>query len=141
MYEARGWAQRYATSARPLSLGFFGPVGTGKSYSACATVRYLVTRRTSSAFSFIKFEVMSLLMQRIKSANFEARQDLIDELSRTAVLILDDVARGKLSDYDVEMILGIIDARQLDELPTIITSNSHPEDTAEMIGVQLGLAY
>lgn len=62
------------------------------------------------------------LTNQIQST-FEGKQELIDDLNRYALLIIDDLGAERKSEYMQEMVFNIIDARYRSGLPLIITTN------------------
>jgi DNA replication protein DnaC len=61
-------------------------------------------------------------------------QDIIQNTSRVPLLILDDLAAEKVSDYSVSTLYIILNRRGEQGKPTIITSNLTIRDVAEQMG-------
>lgn len=66
------------------------------------------------------------------------REGAYDEASRSGVLVLDDVARTKTTEVDVESLTRVIDRRMRSLRPTIITTNVFPDSAiVEVFGDHL----
>ena len=54
---------------------------------------------------------------------FEGKQEYIDELNRFSLLVIDDLASERDTEYMNEMVIDIIDARYRSGKPLIVTTN------------------
>ena len=98
-------------------LLLYGTVGTGKTYyAACVANRLLEKGYT------VKFTNFATLINQIQST-FEGKQDIIDNLNRYPLLIIDDLGAERESEFMQEMVFNIIDARYRAKLPLIVTTN------------------
>ena len=107
-----------------------GVIGSGKTYLACAIARELVIQGKS-----VRFKSAPELFEDIR-ASFNGRgseYEIIDRLSKTKYLIIDDAGAEKSSDFTLDRLYLIIDHRYSDELPTIITSNLSLNDIKNRI--------
>ena len=59
---------------------------------------------------------------------------IIQEISRVPLLVLDDLAAEKVSDYSVSTLYIILNRRGEQDKPTIITSNLSIKEIAETMG-------
>ena len=78
-------------------------------------------------------------LNQIKNFSDEkARQRLLKTLSTSDLVVWDDIASTKLSDYDIQQLLLIIDQRIADELANIYTGNLTSHDAlANALGDRL----
>lgn len=94
-----------------------GTVGTGKTYFAACIANYLIDHGYK-----VLMKNFSQLINKIQGT-FDGKQDIIDDLNRYPLLILDDLGAERKSEYMQEMVFNIIDSRYRSGLPFIITTN------------------
>lgn len=98
-------------------LLLFGDVGTGKSFAAAAVANALIDKG---------YPVLVTNFARIAntvSGLFEGKQAYYDSLNRFALLVLDDLAAERKTEYMQEIVYNVIDSRYRAGLPMIITTN------------------
>ena len=109
-------------------LLLFGTVGTGKTYAAACIANALIDKGypvLMTNFARIANTVQGL---------FEGRQEYYDSLNRFPLLILDDLATERKTEYMQEIVYNVIDNRYRAGLPLIVTTNltseelKHPSD-------------
>jgi DNA replication protein DnaC len=113
--------------------GFFlwGAPGTGKTFFSYIALNYLMFR-TIRAGRFAS--ISSQFFQRIRDTfNEESNQHgqastMIEALSNVPYLVLDDVGVQRNTDWELEMLYNLIDARYANKRLTIITSNDSVHD-------------
>ena len=99
-----------------------GTVGTGKTYfAACIANRLIDTGYRVLMTNFAR------LTNQIQGT-FDGKQEIIDDLNRYQLLILDDLGAERKSEYMQEMVFNIIDSRYRSGLPFIITTNLSLEE-------------
>lgn len=94
-----------------------GPVGTGKSYAAACVANALIDAGTPCMMTNF-----SRLVNVINNS-FEGRQKYIDSLNDFDLLIIDDLAAERDTEFMSEQVMTIIDARYRAGLPLIVTTN------------------
>ena len=115
-------ARRYADSFGKMQdkkkgLLLFGSVGTGKTFAACCIANALIDKGYSALVT--NFARLANTLQGLR----EDRQDYIDGLSRLNLLVIDDLAAERATEYMQELVFNIIDARYRSGRPMIITTN------------------
>jgi DNA replication protein DnaC len=126
-------ARRYAINfdefrKQGKGLLLFGTVGTGKTYAAACIANALIDRG-----------IPVLMTNFARIANtvggmWEGKQEYYDSLNKFPLLILDDLAAERKTEYMSEIVFNVIDARYRAGLPLIITTNltseelKHPSD-------------
>lgn len=112
-------------------LWFFGSVGTGKT-----TLAMLVSSQALEAGRSVAIYSLPRLLAEIRRTTFDEERDIVDLLDRlTAVdlLQIDDVGAEKTSDWVLEQLYAIVNARYENERSIIITTNLERDDLAAQI--------
>lgn len=105
-------------------LLLYGPVGTGKSFTAACIGNYLLNNAKPVIMtSFVK------ILQDIWENDREA--EYITILNSASLLIVDDLGTEREKDYALEKVYNIIDSRVRANKPMIITSNLELNDMME----------
>lgn len=105
-------------------LLLYGPVGTGKSFTAACIGNYLLNNAKPVIMtSFVK------ILQDIWENDREA--EYITILNSASLLIIDDLGTERETDYALEKVYNIIDSRVRANKPMIITSNLELNDIME----------
>lgn len=102
-------------------LLFFGPVGTGKTYYATCIANALIDNG---------FRVYVTNFPRLcnKLFHLQDKQDAIDDLNTYDLLVIDDLASERKTEYMDELVWNVIDTRYRAKLPIIITTNLTSEE-------------
>lgn len=109
-------------------LLLFGTVGCGKTYAAACIANALIDKG---------YPVLMTNFARIANTvggMWEGKQEYYDSLNRFPLLILDDLATERKTEYMQEIVFNVIDARYRAGLPLIVTTNltseelKHPSD-------------
>jgi DNA replication protein DnaC len=103
-------------------LILFGSVGTGKTYAAAAIANELIDAGVPvymTNFARIANTVSGL---------FDGRQEYYDSLNRFPLLIIDDLAAERKTEYMSEIVFNVIDSRYRSGLPLIVTTNLTAEE-------------
>lgn len=129
---AKAYALRYAEAFPRVkemeknSLFFYGGCGCGKTHLACAIANFL--REEGVECRFTTFEDMLL---RIRESY--DRPDLSDKAVRDGykmvpLLIVDDLAKEKATDFSTSVLFDLINYRYEEMLPMVITANHGRDD-------------
>lgn len=103
-------------------LLLYGPVGTGKTFiSACIANALIDKGYPCMATNFAR---LTNIIQGMR----EGRQEYIDSLDRFALLVIDDIASERDTEYMQEIVTNIIDARYRSRKPLIVTTNLTSEE-------------
>lgn len=98
-------------------LLFYGDVGTGKTFYAACIVNALIDRGVPCLMTNFARLVNTI------SGMYAGKQEYIDGLNRFDLLVIDDLASERDTEYMNEIVQHIIDSRYRSGLPTIITTN------------------
>jgi DNA replication protein DnaC len=117
-----------------------GGFGTGKTHLAVAAAAELIRRGYA-----VYYGLTSRLLEDLKRSYSATGDHHFDRrwnrLNSTDVLILDDLGVEEMKDWNQGRLMDLLDARYVDELPTIIASNLSPEDYGGRIGSRMGDEY
>ena len=102
---------------RGKGLLFYGSVGTGKTFiSACIANALIDQGIPCLVTNFAR-------LTNTISGMYDGKQEYIDGLNRFKLLVIDDLATERDTEYMNEIVWNIIDARYRSGLPLIITTN------------------
>ena len=114
--------------AKGKGLLLFGNVGTGKTFYAACIANALIDRGIPCLVT--NFARIANTVQGL----FEGRQEYYDSLNRFPLLVIDDLAAERKTEYMQEIVFNVIDSRYRAGLPLIVTTNltrqelTHPAD-------------
>ena len=112
----------------------FGPVGSGKTYWACADGLYAIREGKK-----VIFTTMAEILTKVRSTfgkNSElAERDVLIPYINCDLLIIDDLGRGQITGWGIKHLFQLVDARWRDERRTIVTSNYGRDELGEMMAV------
>lgn len=117
--------RRYAkniTKIGNMGLLLYGGVGTGKSFLAAAICNECLSSRLRARMTSV-----SALVREIQAEPFSARGEALKALDEDLV-VLDDFGAERNTDYMLEQVYGIIEARIESKKPMIVTTNLMPKD-------------
>ena len=109
-------------------LLLFGGVGTGKTFLAACTANALIDRGVPALVT--NFSRIANTMQGM----FDGKQEYLDSLNKYPLLVLDDLTAERQTEYMLEIVFNVIDARYRAKLPLIVTTKltreelMHPAD-------------
>lgn len=102
-------------------LLLYGPVGTGKTYYAACIANALMAKGYG-----VLMTSFPRLINQIGGAEWAQRQGKIYRLTDHAMVVLDDLAAERLTDYTVEQMTAILDTLYRAGVPLVITTNHNP---------------
>lgn len=104
-----------------------GGTGTGKTHLAAAIANYLLQNLVTVVFVNIT-RLLSGIKATFDESSASTEQQLVDELCRVELLVIDDLGKEKPSTWVEEKLYTIVNARYEDYKPIVITSNYSLED-------------
>jgi len=129
--------------AKGVGILFTGATGSGKTHLAVAIVRELVRRGSPLtkmlAYGGVEFTTMPELLMEIRATynskrpDAETEADVVNRYAGCGLLVLDDLGAEKVSDFSITTLYLIIDRRNRELKPTVVTTNL----TLEQIGAQI----
>lgn len=103
-------------------LLLYGPVGTGKTYAAAEVANALIDKGYSALVT--NFARIANTVSGI----YDGKQAYYDSLNRFELLVIDDLAAERKTEYMQEIVYNVIDSRYRAGLPMIITTNLTAEE-------------
>lgn len=98
---------------------FYGSVGTGKTFFSACIANALIDQGISC---------MMTSVSRLATLMAGSKIDITESLNGYTLLILDDLASERETEYMQEYVQMVIDARYRSHLPLIVTTNLTPEE-------------
>ena len=134
-------------------LVLYGPTGCGKTHLAVSVLR---ERKRNSIQGLIDMEwnpdsdyssekslfvtVPDLLLEirsSFQDGAGKTEQDIIEHYSTIPFLVLDDLGSEKTSEFAITTLYIIIDRRDRELLPTVITTNLNPQEIEEKLSARI----
>lgn len=122
-----------------IGLILYGNVGSGKTYIACCIANSIITEYSYS----VRMKNFSQILNDLQAGGFTLdRNEYIEQITNATLLILDDFGIERNTEYALEQIYNVINARYLKAKPTIITTNINFSDLEkEQSDIMLGRIY
>lgn len=132
-----------ADGANGTGFYFYSHVkGSGKTNMAIGLLNEIAEMNKSSDGNFISYrfatvgEILNTIKDSFDKTDFaeresksESRQKLIHDLSTVDLLVLDDFGMEKVTEWVNETIYNVVNARYIERLPIIVTSNFSIEES------------
>ena len=113
--DVANWAHAF-TSKTKHGLILTGPTGLRKTSDACAALQIC------SMHCSVRFASMMEFSEEIRRPT-SVEADVIATYSNAGVLVIDDLGKGRLTEWACGILYRIIDRRYASCLPTIVTTN------------------
>ncbi|MFC1799457.1 ATP-binding protein [Candidatus Eisenbacteria bacterium] len=117
-------AQDFAKTPRG-NLWLFGSPGTGKSHLAAAIVLTQIENGKNPIFAESAVFLQDLIDSFLSVDSPALRES---KWATCSLLVLDDLGTEKLTERGLELLTVVINARNLHNRPTVVTSNLEPRD-------------
>jgi DNA replication protein DnaC len=118
------WLQQYKPGTENRGLVLWGKVGRGKTHLLVALLRELVFRHGVET-RFIEFSRLLLLLKEGYEKGV-SDAPVLAELSETPVLAIDELGKGRLTDWELRVIDDVVSRRYNAMTCTLFTSNYTP---------------
>ena len=133
-------AKRYVEKFQQMKadhkgLLLFGGVGVGKTYASACIANALIDKGIPCLMTNF-----SRLVRTVEGLR-EGRQEFIDELNNYDLLVIDDLASERNTEYMQEFVMQIIDERDRSGLPIIVTTNLTSQELKSPTDIQKQRIY
>lgn len=112
---------------------FYGPVGTGKSYTAACIANSLLDRQIPV--------IMTSFVKILQNTQAEDEAKYIEMLNQAKLLILDDLGTERSTDYALEKVYNVVDSRSRASKPMILTTNTPLSEMLEAEDIRFKRIY
>lgn len=112
-------------------LYIVGLVGRGKTTLACAIARRLISQGVSRVRFLASVDLPSMIRATYNRNADETEDEIVHKYASCNVLVLDDLGKGRSTDFAINTIFQIVDRRTRNLLPTIVTSQYERDKLAE----------
>jgi DNA replication protein DnaC len=128
-------SQRYVKFFRTMlikgkGLLYYGGTGTGKSFMAACIANAL----TDAGYKCLVTNFPRIINEL--TGLFEGKQAYINDLNRYDLLVIDDLAIERDTEYTAEIIQNVIDSRYRSKKPLIVTTNLTIEEIMNPKGIR-----
>ena len=121
----------YSTKEPKRGYFFHGNPGTGKTLLGCIAINELMLRWTKPGrFLNLSRKYFQKLKDTFseESVNYGQAGQILDELCNIPFLLLDDFGIQRGTEWELEMLYDLVDARYCDERFTVVTTNQSLEE-------------
>lgn len=110
-----------------------GPVGSGKTFLACAITNELLEKGVQVLFVVVP-DLLDQIRATYGDTNEVSEQELVETARSVPVLILDDLGAHNYTDWTRNKLYSILNYRLNHRLPTAITTNLDLSELEEYLG-------
>ena len=107
----------------------FGAIGTGKTYLSCAFARELIEKKMIEVKYITEYMLLDLY--------FKKSYNEFEKYKNSAILILDEIGKRKLIDWQMIQLEELLSHRFNEMLPTIYISNLTDKEFKIFVGERL----
>jgi len=107
----------------------FGAIGTGKTYISCAFALEMIKRNQRGVKYITEYDLLSLYFEK-KYSEFKSFRDC-------QILILDEIGKRVLADWQRVQLEELLSHRYNEMLPTVYITNLEQSDFREFLGSRL----
>lgn len=131
------------TSNNKVGVIFSGPAGTGKTHAAYAILKMILEKNPEMIASMSSYsDVMSQLKTEFSSGSYEEMGSMWDKLNNISgmydgLLFIDDVSSQKITDFELDKLMGLLETRFNSYMPFILTTNVKPKDFKSVFGERI----
>lgn len=132
MQKAHNYVEHWTEmKAGSTGLLLWGNVGTGKTFFAGCIANALLDQGVP-----VLMTNFARILNALSSMGFEDKNKYIDSFNEYSLLIIDDLGMERTTEFALEQVFNVIDARYRSKLPLIVTTNlmldelNNPSDLA-----------
>jgi DNA replication protein DnaC len=128
--KTRAFVAGYPDVKRGLLL--MGPVGIGKTHLAVSALRELVARHCARGL-YVNFLELVQALQLSFDGGGKTREEIMTPVIEADVVVLDELGAGKLTQWVMDLLYHVVNARYMHLRLTLVTTNfsDHPRRAGE----------
>jgi DNA replication protein DnaC len=126
----RDAVKRFCDENGAGKLFLIGGCGAGKTHLACAAVRHF------RGAIHTMFDILLSLKTAYDGGGGRTEREVLERLSSVKLLAIDEIGRTKGSEWEVNCLSHIVNARHESRLPTLFVSNRHFRSGCEKGGCE-----
>lgn len=116
-------------------LYLYGPRGTGKTYRGCRILKAYVARAQKNGYASARFIDLTDWFASMRRDWGSQEEDAYQRAAGVRLLLLDDLGKGKPTEWAMERLFRLVKDRHKDLKPTIITSQYNLDMLAKRCSV------
>lgn len=133
MFVVRAWLSDFGKGVPLPAPAIWGRQGRGKSHMLTALCEQLVLKRDAQ----VMFTSVRGLLRELQRFEDEATRSAVWERARSVqVLALDDLGAERITDWRLEQVAELVDARYEAERPVLVATNFAPRMWDEVVDVR-----
>lgn len=134
------WGQKLAMIESQIGqgalFGIYGGRGGGKTQLAVEAMK-AATRQLMTARYVTAMDLFLRLKATFRHDSVESEQDVIQDLRRPRVLVIDEIGKRGQSDWENNLLFALIDARYGHMKDTLVMANLDEDEFVGIIGASL----
>lgn len=107
------------------SILLCGQPGSGKTHMAAALAVNFINKGMKVEYMPYR-DVITKIKQKMRDEEYYSKE--IDRFQKCDILLIDDLFKGKVTSYDINIIFEIVNYRYLNHLPLIVSTEHNPEE-------------
>jgi DNA replication protein DnaC len=128
-FTPNGLFRAEASDSKSTDILLFGAIGTGKTYISCAFALELIKRNQRAIKYITEYDLLSLY--------FEKKYQEFRRFRECQILILDEIGKRVLADWQRVQLEELLSHRYNEMLPTVYITNLEQNDFKAFLGSRL----
>lgn len=124
------FAQKISLNETVDNLLLYGAVGTGKTHLCSAIANHVLETGRSVVYLNVSklLDIIREYKFKLDGNDYNESKDILKNLYKVGLLIIDDLGTESLTDFSKEQILRLLDERNNYSLPWVISTNLSPAE-------------
>lgn len=130
----RDYADGLASGETTNSLILVGKVGNGKTHLACALISHIIEKAGKVPKYMTFSELVRSVKESWKSGSEISEADVYRNFAKPDLVVIDEVGIQNFTEFEQTVAYEAINARYLDEKPTVLITNLAAKDLSSALG-------